>query len=75
MKKQGIPEPLDETLVTRKRKDAPPAIEQERKKRSRIAAREAKAKSCTSKETCDSQWSQDKNRWKAGEEVRSAALG
>ncbi len=31
MKKQGIPEPLDESLVTRKRKDAPPAVEQERK--------------------------------------------
>ncbi|CAO2649444.1 Nn.00g068290.m01.CDS01 [Neocucurbitaria sp. VM-36] len=44
MKKQGMPEPLDESLVTRKRKDAPPAADQERKKRSRTAAREAKAK-------------------------------
>lgn len=44
MKKQGMPEPLDESLVTRKRKDAPAAQEVERKKRSRTAAREAKAK-------------------------------
>jgi len=43
MKKQGMPEPLDESLVTRKRKDAPAAQETERKKRSRTAAREAKA--------------------------------
>ncbi|KAH9872864.1 hypothetical protein J1614_005258 [Plenodomus biglobosus] len=43
MKKQGMPEPLDESLVTRKRKDAPAAQEVERKKRSRTAAREAKA--------------------------------
>jgi ribosomal RNA methyltransferase Nop2 len=42
MKKQGMPEPLDETLITRKRKDAPPAENPERKKRSRTAAREAK---------------------------------
>lgn len=42
MKKQGMPEPLDESLVTRKRKDAPPAADPERKKRSRTAAREAK---------------------------------
>ncbi|KAJ4366933.1 rRNA (cytosine-C5-)-methyltransferase nop2 [Neocucurbitaria cava] len=42
MKKQGMPEPLDESLVTRKRKDAPPAADEERKKRSRTAAREAK---------------------------------
>jgi ribosomal RNA methyltransferase Nop2 len=41
MKKQGMPEPLNESLVTRKRKDAPPAVEPERKKRSRT---EAKAK-------------------------------
>ncbi|KAF2823839.1 NOL1/NOP2/sun family putative RNA met [Ophiobolus disseminans] len=41
MKKQGPPEPLDESLVTRKRKDAPPAAIPERTKRSRI---EAKAK-------------------------------
>ncbi|KAF1942087.1 NOL1/NOP2/sun family putative RNA met [Clathrospora elynae] len=42
MVKQGPPEPLDETLVTRKRKDAPGQVNPERKKRSRIAAREAK---------------------------------
>ncbi|KAF1851040.1 NOL1/NOP2/sun family putative RNA met [Cucurbitaria berberidis CBS 394.84] len=42
MKKQGMPEPLDESLVTRKRKDAPAAVDPERKKRSRTAAREAK---------------------------------
>ncbi|KAF5844666.1 hypothetical protein GGP41_007664 [Bipolaris sorokiniana] len=42
MKKQGIPEPLDESLVTRKRKDAPAPAEPERKKRSRTAAREAR---------------------------------
>ncbi|KNG47177.1 NOL1/NOP2/sun family putative RNA met [Stemphylium lycopersici] len=42
MKKQGIPEPLDESLVTRKRKDAPVAADPERKKRSRTAAREAR---------------------------------
>lgn len=42
MKKQGMPGPLDESLVTRKRKDAPPAAEPERKKRSRTAAKEAK---------------------------------
>jgi len=42
MKKQGMPEPLDESLVTRKRKDAPVAAEPERKKRSRTAAREAR---------------------------------
>lgn len=44
MIKQGMPEPLDESLVTRKRKDAPAAQQPERKKRSRTAAREAKAK-------------------------------
>jgi ribosomal RNA methyltransferase Nop2 len=42
MKKQGMPEPLDESLVTRKRKDAPVAVDPERKKRSRTAAREAR---------------------------------
>ncbi|KAF1829684.1 NOL1/NOP2/sun family putative RNA met [Decorospora gaudefroyi] len=42
MKKQGMPEPLDESLITRKRKDAPAAADPERKKRSRTAAREAK---------------------------------
>jgi ribosomal RNA methyltransferase Nop2 len=42
MIKQGMPDALDETLVTRKRKDAPVAVKPERKKRSRIAAREAK---------------------------------
>ncbi|CAE7008359.1 hypothetical protein CFE70_001577 [Pyrenophora teres f. teres 0-1] len=42
MKKQGMPEPLDESLVTRKRKDAPVAADPERKKRSRTAAREAR---------------------------------
>lgn len=49
MKKQGMPEPLDESLVTRKRKDAPPAQDPERKKRSRTAAREAKAKAAPHK--------------------------
>lgn len=50
MKKQGIPEPLDESLVTRKRKDAPPAQEPERKKRSRTEARaKAAAKAATPK--------------------------
>jgi ribosomal RNA methyltransferase Nop2 len=43
MKKQGPPEPLDESLVTRKRKDAPPAAVPERTKRSRTDAREKKA--------------------------------
>lgn len=43
MKKQGPPEPLDESLVTRKRKDAPPASVPERTKRSRTDAREKKA--------------------------------
>ncbi|KAL5121677.1 rRNA (cytosine-C5-)-methyltransferase nop2 [Pleosporales sp. CAS-2024a] len=43
MKKQGVPEPLDESLVTRKRKDAPPAAVPERSKRSRTEAREKKA--------------------------------
>jgi ribosomal RNA methyltransferase Nop2 len=43
MKKQGPPEKLDESLVTRKRKDAPPAAIPERKKRSRIEAREKAA--------------------------------
>ncbi|KAI5379330.1 hypothetical protein J4E82_001844 [Alternaria postmessia] len=42
MKKQGMPDVLDESLVTRKRKDAPVAVNPERKKRSRTAAREAK---------------------------------
>jgi ribosomal RNA methyltransferase Nop2 len=44
MKKQGPPEPLDESLVTRKRKDAPPAAIPERSKRSRT---EARAKAAT----------------------------
>jgi ribosomal RNA methyltransferase Nop2 len=39
MKKQGPPGALDESLVTRKRKDAPPAVVPERAKRSRIDAR------------------------------------
>jgi ribosomal RNA methyltransferase Nop2 len=39
MKKQGPPGALDESLVTRKRKDAPPAVVPERAKRSRIEAR------------------------------------
>jgi ribosomal RNA methyltransferase Nop2 len=43
MKKQGPPAPLDESLVTRKRKDAPPAAIPERTKRSRTDAREKKA--------------------------------
>ncbi|KAH7386923.1 NOL1/NOP2/sun family-domain-containing protein [Phaeosphaeria sp. MPI-PUGE-AT-0046c] len=43
MKKQGMPEPLDESLVTRKRKDAPPATVPERAKRSRTGAREKAA--------------------------------
>jgi ribosomal RNA methyltransferase Nop2 len=43
MKKQGMPEPLDESLVTRKRKDAPPAAVPERSKRSRTDAREKAA--------------------------------
>ncbi|KAH7074662.1 NOL1/NOP2/sun family-domain-containing protein [Paraphoma chrysanthemicola] len=43
MKKQGPPEPLDESLVTRKRKDAPPAAIPERTKRSRTDAREKAA--------------------------------
>jgi ribosomal RNA methyltransferase Nop2 len=43
MKKQGMPEPLDESLVTRKRKDAPPAAVPERTKRSRTDAREKAA--------------------------------
>jgi ribosomal RNA methyltransferase Nop2 len=39
----GMPDPLDESLVSRKRKAAPPAAEAPaKKKRSRIAAREAK---------------------------------
>ncbi|KAF1346617.1 NOL1/NOP2/sun family-domain-containing protein [Delphinella strobiligena] len=33
MQKQGVPEPLNESLVTRKRKDAPPPPEVETKKR------------------------------------------
>jgi ribosomal RNA methyltransferase Nop2 len=37
MKKQGIPEPLNESLVTRKRKDAPAAAVEERGKRRRSA--------------------------------------
>ncbi|KAF2654748.1 NOL1/NOP2/sun family putative RNA met [Lophiostoma macrostomum CBS 122681] len=37
MKKQGIPEPLDESLVTRKRKDAPAAAVEERGKKRRTA--------------------------------------
>jgi ribosomal RNA methyltransferase Nop2 len=48
MKKQGPPEPLDESLVTRKRKDAPPAAIPERSKRSRTEAR-AKAASKANK--------------------------
>jgi ribosomal RNA methyltransferase Nop2 len=43
MKKQGPPQPLDESLVTRKRKDAPPAAIPERTKRSRTDAREKAA--------------------------------
>lgn len=43
MKKQGMPEPLDESLVTRKRKDAPPAAVPERAKRSRTGAKEKAA--------------------------------
>lgn len=39
MKKQGPPEPLDESLVSRKRKSAPPAAVPERAKRSRTAAK------------------------------------
>lgn len=38
MRKQGIPEPLDESLVTRKRKDAPPAQVEERGKKRRTEA-------------------------------------
>lgn len=49
MIKQGMPEPLDESLVTRKRKDAPAVQHPERKKRSRTAAREAKAKAGSAK--------------------------
>ena len=37
MRKQGIPEPLDESLVTRKRKDAPAAAVEERGKKRRTA--------------------------------------
>jgi ribosomal RNA methyltransferase Nop2 len=47
MKKQGPPEPLDESLVTRKRKDAPPAAVPERTKRSRTDAREKAAAKAT----------------------------
>jgi ribosomal RNA methyltransferase Nop2 len=43
MKKQGMPDVLDESLVTRKRKDAPPAAVPERTKRSRTDAREKAA--------------------------------
>lgn len=42
MQKQGIPEPLNESLVTRKRKDAPPPAVVETKKR-RTSAPEKKA--------------------------------
>ncbi|KAF2865033.1 NOL1/NOP2/sun family-domain-containing protein [Massariosphaeria phaeospora] len=42
MKKQGMPGPLDESLVTRKRKDAPPAPVQEPSKRRRRGQKEAK---------------------------------
>jgi ribosomal RNA methyltransferase Nop2 len=52
MKKQGPPGPLDESLVTRKRKDAPPAAVPERAKRSRIEARaKAAAKSTAPKKS------------------------
>jgi ribosomal RNA methyltransferase Nop2 len=47
MKKQGPPDPLDESLVTRKRKDAPPAAVPERTKRSRTDAREKAAAKVT----------------------------
>ncbi|KAF1915393.1 NOL1/NOP2/sun family-domain-containing protein [Ampelomyces quisqualis] len=47
MKKQGPPGPLDESLVTRKRKDAPPAAVPERTKRSRTDAREKAAAKAT----------------------------
>jgi len=44
-KKQGPPGPLDETLITRKRKDAPPVAEQtRRRKRSRTEIRTFKEK-------------------------------
>ena len=44
-KKQGPPGPLDETLITRKRKDAPPVAEQTwRRKRSRTEIRTFKKK-------------------------------
>lgn len=43
MRKQGVPEPLDESRVTRKRKDAPDAPVVERKKRSRTNVKELKA--------------------------------
>jgi ribosomal RNA methyltransferase Nop2 len=43
MKKQGIPEPLDESLVTRKRKDAPPAPVEEKGKRRRTEKNGANA--------------------------------
>jgi ribosomal RNA methyltransferase Nop2 len=44
MKKQGIPEPLDESLVTRKRKDYPAAPVQEKKKRRTEARTKATVK-------------------------------
>jgi ribosomal RNA methyltransferase Nop2 len=49
MKKQGMPEPLDESLVTRKRKDAPPAPVKEQKKR-RTDSKKAKAKASAKKD-------------------------
>ncbi|KAF2747704.1 NOL1/NOP2/sun family putative RNA met [Sporormia fimetaria CBS 119925] len=43
MRKQGIPEPLDESLVTRKRKDAPAAAPVEEKKRRRTEKKSVKS--------------------------------
>ncbi|PSN59835.1 NOL1/NOP2/sun family putative RNA met [Corynespora cassiicola Philippines] len=43
MKKQGVPPPLDESLVTRKRKDAPPAPVEESNKKRRYDALAQKA--------------------------------
>lgn len=47
MKKQGIPEPLDESLVTRKRKDAPAAPVEERGKKRKTEAKTKPPKKVT----------------------------
>jgi len=69
MKKQGMPEPLDESLVTRKRKDAPPAAAPERTKRSRTEAREKKAAKTSANAT------PVKKGANGGEKLRAAVNG